>query len=105
MSVTRPRPDRQVVDLGQNINGWLRLSNLGPEGTELTIVHGEALDRSGDVTQDNLLSFFLDQLMYVGMTDHVVAAGTPGRCSSLATRRPVARERAPPDGHPGRGRA
>ncbi len=78
VSVTRPRPDRQVVDLGQNINGWLRLRNLGPEGTELTIVHGEALDRSGDVTQDNLLSFFLDQLMYVGMTDHVVAAGTPG---------------------------
>ncbi len=78
VSVTRPRPDRQVVDLGQNINGWLRLSNLGPDGTELTIVHGEALDRSGDVTQDNLLSFFADRLMYVGMTDHVVAAGTPG---------------------------
>ena len=67
-----------MVDLGQNINGWLRLSNLGPDGTELTIVHGEALDRSGDVTQDNLLSFFGDRLMYVGMTDHVVAAGTPG---------------------------
>ena len=78
VSVTRPRPDRQVVDLGQNINGWLRLSNLGPDGTGLTIVHGEALDRSGDVTQDNLLSFFGDRLMYVGMTDHVVAAGTPG---------------------------
>ena len=78
VSVTRPRPDHQVVDLGQNINGWIRLSNLGPDGTELTIVHGESLDRSGDVTQDNLLSFSGDRLMYVGMTDHVVAAGTPG---------------------------
>ena len=38
VAVTRPAPDRQVVDLGQNINGWLRLSDLGPEGTELTIV-------------------------------------------------------------------
>ena len=49
--MTRPAPDRQVVDLGQNINGWLRLTNLGPAGTELTIVHGETLKRSGDVTR------------------------------------------------------
>ena len=53
-SVTRLAPDRHLVDLGQNINGWLRLAGLGPEGSELTLVHGEALDQSGDVTQDNL---------------------------------------------------
>lgn len=55
VSVTRLGSDRHIVDLGQNINGWLRLSDLGPEGSELTLVHGEALDGSGDVTQDNLL--------------------------------------------------
>ena len=53
-SVTRLGPDRHLVDLGQNINGWLRLSDVGPEGTESTLVHGEALNRLGDVTQDNL---------------------------------------------------
>jgi hypothetical protein len=38
-----------VADLGQNINGWTRLGDLGPAGTELTLVHGEALDAAGDV--------------------------------------------------------
>jgi alpha-L-rhamnosidase len=78
VSVTRPRPDRHVVDLGQNINGWLRLSDLGPAGTELTIVHGEFLDPSGDVTQDHLSPDFLGEKKHVGMTDRVIAAGTPG---------------------------
>jgi len=80
VSVTRPQPDRQVVDLGQNINGWLRLTDLGPADTELTIVHGEFLDPSGDVTQDHLAPSidFPGAPTSVGMTDHVVAAGTPG---------------------------
>ena len=34
VAVTRLVPDRQVVDLGQNINGWVRLHDLGPEGTD-----------------------------------------------------------------------
>ena len=54
VAVTRLGSDRQVVDLGQNINGWLRLCDVGPAGTELTIVHGEFLEPSGDVTQDHL---------------------------------------------------
>ncbi|MGY0063853.1 family 78 glycoside hydrolase catalytic domain [Streptomyces sp. LZ34] len=54
LSVTRPKPGVQVVDFGQNLNGWVRLSNLGPRGTELTLVHGEALDRDGDVTTEHL---------------------------------------------------
>ena len=78
VAVTRPAPDRQVVDLGQNINGWVRLTGLGPEGTELTIVHGEFLDASGDVTQDHLRPDFFGDDMQVGMIDRVVAAGTPG---------------------------
>jgi alpha-L-rhamnosidase len=80
VSVTRPRPDRHVVDLGQNINGWLRLRDLGPEGTELTLVHGEVLDASGDVTQVHLTPAlaFPGAPTRVGMVDDVVAAGTPG---------------------------
>jgi alpha-L-rhamnosidase len=76
--VTRISPDSQVVDLGQNINGWLRLSCLGQRDTELTIVYGEALDPSGDVTQDHLSPDIFGNGMQVGMIDRVVAAGSPG---------------------------
>ena len=47
-------------------------------GTELTIVHGEFLDPSGDVTQDHLTPDFFGDDKQVGMIDRVVAAGTPG---------------------------
>ena len=43
VSVTQPRSGRHIVDFGQVSNGWIRVDDLGPEGTELTIVHGEAL--------------------------------------------------------------
>ena len=80
VSVTRLSPDRHVVDLGQNINGWLRLTDLGPEGTELTVVHGEVVDAEGDVTQDHLNPTFdlPGAPRSVGMIDHVIGAGTPG---------------------------
>ena len=48
------RRGRHVVDFGQNSHGWIRLADLGPAGTTLTIAHGEALDAAGDVTQDNI---------------------------------------------------
>ena len=80
VSVSRLSSDRHVVDLGQNINGWLRLADLGPEGTELTVVHGEVVDSAGDVTQDHLSPTFdlPGPPTSVGMIDHVIAAGTPG---------------------------
>ncbi len=77
VAVTRIGSDRQVVDLGQNINGWLRLRGLGPSGTELKIVHGESLDPTGDVTQDHLSPDLFGIDVQVGMVDRVVAAGTP----------------------------
>jgi alpha-L-rhamnosidase len=79
VSVTRPTVDRQVVDLGQNINGWVRLADLGPEGTVVSLVHGEALDQKGDVTQEHLASFdyFTHEPIGVGMTDRVTTAGRP----------------------------
>ncbi len=54
VSVRELAPGRHVVDFGQNSHGWVRLTDLGPAGTTLTLVHGEALDASGDVTQDNV---------------------------------------------------
>ena len=72
-SVTRLSPTRQVIDLGQNINGRLRLGDLGPAGTELVLVHGEALDAGGDVTTEHL-EFGGSEL---GQVDRVVSAGRP----------------------------
>lgn len=53
-SITQLRPGVQIVDFGQNSNGWVRLSKLGPKGTKVTLTHGEWLDQSGDVTLDHL---------------------------------------------------
>ncbi|WP_243450862.1 family 78 glycoside hydrolase catalytic domain [Sphingosinicella sp. CPCC 101087] len=45
---------RQIIDLGQNIAGWLRLRDLGPAHVRLRLTYGEALDANGDVTTDNI---------------------------------------------------
>ena len=80
VAVTRPLPDRHVVDLGQNINGWVRVRELGPEGTRLTLTHGEALDEHGDVTQDHLAGkdWVTDTPLPVGQIDEVTSAGREG---------------------------
>jgi alpha-L-rhamnosidase len=54
VSITELAPGRQVVDFGQNSNGWVRLTHLGPDGTEITLTYGEALDADGDVTQTHI---------------------------------------------------
>ena len=77
VAVTRLGAGRQVVDLGQNINGWIRLSDLGPDGTEVTLTHGEWLDASGDVTMEHLRPAlpFLPHPLSAGQVDTVVADG------------------------------
>jgi alpha-L-rhamnosidase len=45
---------RQIIDLGQNIAGWLKLTDLGPSGSRLRLTYAEALDESGDVTTHNI---------------------------------------------------
>lgn len=79
-SVARLPSGAQVVDLGQNINGWIRLANLGPAGTELTLTHGEWLDGDGDVTVENLRPAlpFLPEPLPAGQVDSVISAGVPG---------------------------
>ena len=53
-SITQLRPGVQIVDFGQNSNGWVRLKKLGPKGIKVTLTHGEWLDQSGDVTLEHL---------------------------------------------------
>ncbi|BEP13356.1 glycoside hydrolase family 78 protein [Acidothermaceae bacterium B102] len=72
--------DAFIVDLGQNINGWVRLSDLGPAGTRITLRHGEHLDADGDLTTAHLdvnVPIFPEPLP-LGQVDEVVSAGRPG---------------------------
>ncbi|MFC4785641.1 family 78 glycoside hydrolase catalytic domain [Nocardioides sp. MAHUQ-72] len=81
VSVRTLGPGRQVFDLGQNINGHVRLGRLGPEGTRLVLTHGEWLGPDGDVTTDHLRPLdmpFLDRELRAGMVDTVVSAGREG---------------------------
>ena len=80
VEVIRPAPGRQVVDLGRNVNGWVRLGRLGPAGTRLVLTHGEHLDAAGSVTTDHLRPAFafLPAPLPAGMVDEVVSAGRPG---------------------------
>jgi alpha-L-rhamnosidase len=50
---TTPEGDR-VLDMGQNMIGWIRLSVEGPAGTAVTLRHAEVLDRDGNFYTENL---------------------------------------------------
>ncbi|KRE81381.1 alpha-L-rhamnosidase [Arthrobacter sp. Soil764] len=78
VSITRLANGSQVVDFGQNIHGWVRLTRLGPQGQTATLEYGETLGADGDVTRDHLrpLDFrtpgaFRD----AGQVDTVISSG------------------------------
>jgi alpha-L-rhamnosidase len=77
-AVTRLDNGHHVLDLGQNINGWLRLTDLGPRDTTLTLTHGESLDDTGDVTTEHLRSidYMTQQPLSAGQVDVVISDGT-----------------------------
>ncbi|MBX3314200.1 MAG: family 78 glycoside hydrolase catalytic domain [Actinobacteria bacterium] len=79
VSVSEPVPGSQVVDLGQNINGWARLHGLGPEGTTVRLTHGERLHPDGTVDVDHLapFDFLTREALSPGQVDEVVAGGGP----------------------------
>lgn len=78
--VTSPKADTTVLDFGQNINGWVRLGNLGPEGTHTTLRHGEILDESGFITTENIraFDFATKTALPAGQVDEVISAGRDG---------------------------
>jgi alpha-L-rhamnosidase len=53
-SVTSPAPGVYVVDLGQNIAGWVQICVRGGRGTRITLRFAEMLRDDGTVNQDNL---------------------------------------------------
>ena len=50
--ITTPRGEK-VLDLGQNMVGWLRFRVKGPAGTRVVISHGEVLDKDGNFYNEN----------------------------------------------------
>lgn len=69
-----------VVDLGQNINGWVRLEDLGPAGTTTTLVHAEVADAAGEVDTAHLVPThpLTQEVLGAGQVDEVTSAGRPG---------------------------
>ena len=53
-SIREIEPGVWVVDFGQNTSGWLRLSDLGPEGTATAIDYGEHVGVDGDLSTSHL---------------------------------------------------
>ncbi|CAN5737062.1 glycoside hydrolase family 78 protein [soil metagenome] len=43
-----------ILDFGQNMVGWVRLTVTGPAGTTITIRHAEVLDQQGNLYTENL---------------------------------------------------
>ncbi|GIM88292.1 family 78 glycoside hydrolase catalytic domain [Paractinoplanes toevensis] len=80
VAVTELGPDRYVADLGQNINGWIRLGLRGAHGVPVEVTHAEALGAGGEVTTEHLRPAFpfLPEPLPAGMVDVVVPAGPAG---------------------------
>ena len=77
VSVREIAPRRWIVDVGQNIIGWIRLRGLGPSGTAITLTYGEWLDADGDVTQEHvafLASTEVERTVEF-QADHVISSG------------------------------
>jgi alpha-L-rhamnosidase len=69
-NITR-RGDAWIVDLGQNLVGFIRLAARGPAGTTITLRHGEMLDADGSLYTENLRPALA--------TDTFILAGRSGR--------------------------
>ncbi len=53
-SIASDDSGRHIVDFGQNLTGWLRLSLGGPAGAHVRIRHGEVLAADGTLYTENL---------------------------------------------------
>lgn len=72
------QPGVTIVDFGQNISGWARLSDLGPGGSLTELTYGEHVDPDGNLTTAHL-DIHTPQGQHVPchQVDRVVAGPTP----------------------------
>ncbi len=57
-----------VLDMGQNLVGWMRMEVEGAAGTEVTLQHAEVLDKQGN--------FYTENLRAADQTDRFILDGT-----------------------------
>ena len=79
LSVSRLNTNRQIVDLGADINGWVCLSGrvLGDRGNRVELRHGELLDNDGDLDLRNItgMDFIAGKPTEPGQLDEVISSG------------------------------
>jgi alpha-L-rhamnosidase len=56
VAILRTPAGETVVDMGQNMVGWMRLKVQGPAGTRIQLRHAEVLDVQGNFYTENLRS-------------------------------------------------
>ena len=56
VKIFRTPKGKLIVDMGQNMVGWLRLKVTGPRGTEIVLRHAEVMDKYGEFYTTNLRS-------------------------------------------------
>lgn len=67
VAITEPRPGVFVVDTGQNLAGWIRVTVDGAAGEEVRFRYAESLYPDGTVNQENLRSALaVDRLIMDG---------------------------------------
>ena len=54
IAITRMLPDSHIVDMGQNMAGWVRITLQGEAGTSVSLRHGEILNQDGTLYTANL---------------------------------------------------
>jgi len=50
----RKKGDEWIVDMGQNMVGWIRIAATGKKGDVITLRHAEVLDKDGNMYYENL---------------------------------------------------
>lgn len=68
-----------IIDVGQNISGWVRLDDVGPEGSITVLTYGEHLDPDGDLTTRHLdaQSPTTGEVVEFHQVDEIVAGTEP----------------------------
>ena len=54
VAILRSPSGQTIIDLGQNITGWVRLKVRGAAGATVTLRHSEVLDKAGNLYTENL---------------------------------------------------
>lgn len=54
ISITQVKPETYILDMGQNMVGWIKLKVKGNKGDQITLRFAEVLNRDGSLNVDNL---------------------------------------------------